>query len=195
LPQQYNSELAEFFGILLGDGSVTRYYTRIYLNLIADKGYEKKIIYLIKKLFLDINICLMNRPKRGTKEIQISSKEVSDYLVKVGFIPKIRSVPGWITKRRSFVKATLRGLFDAEGSIGIKYYKSKKGLRIYKQLTFTNSNKNLLTFVENNLKNLGFSPTKNSKRNIYISNNKDIKKYFAMIGTSNPKLEKKMKIK
>lgn len=137
----------------------------------------------------------MNRPKRGTKEIQISSKEVSDYLVKVGFIPKIRSVPGWITKRRSFVKATLRGLFDAEGSIGIKYYKSKKGLRIYKQLTFTNSNKNLLTFVENNLKNLGFSPTKNSKRNIYISNNKDIKKYFAMIGTSNPKLEKKMKIK
>ena len=194
LPMKYSLELAELFGILLGDGSVTKYYTRIYLNLIADKGYEKQIIYLIKKSFLKINVCLMDRPKRGTKEIQISSKEISDYLIKIGFSPKIRSVPAWITKNCSFTKATIRGLFDTEGSICLKYYKGKKGLQIYKQLTFTNSNKNLLTFIEKNLENMGFSPTKNSNKNIYLSNKKDIEKYFDEIGTNNPKLEKKFKI-
>lgn len=195
LPTTHTIELAEFFGILLGDGSVTKYYTRVYLNLIADKGYEKVVIHLIKKLFSNTKICLMERPKRGTREIQISSIEVCNYFKKIGFIPEVRSIPSWIIENPLFIKATIRGLFDTEGSIGFKKFVGKNGTYIYKQLTFTNKNKPLLDFMQNSLENLNYTPTKNSSRNIYISNKKDIERYFKEIGTSNPKLEKKMKMR
>lgn len=195
LPKKYSADLAELFGILLGDGSVTKYYTKVYLNLIADQGYEKTVILLIKKLFLNIKLCIMERPKRGTREIQISSKEVSDYFIKIGFNPKNRNVPKWILKNKKFKHSCVRGLFDTEGSISIKKFDGKNGTYTYKQLTFTNKNKELLSFVEKTLKEFGFSPTQNSKANIYISNKKDIEKYFDIIGSNNPKLEKKLKIK
>lgn len=195
LPLKHNSELAELVGILLGDGSVEKYYTRIYLNLIADQGYEINVIKLIKNIFPKITLCVMERPKRGTREIQISSKEISDYLFKIGFKPKIREVPSWIRKNNSYTRCAVRGLFDTEGSVGIKYFKGKKGICAYKQLTFTNKNKNLLSFIEESLRKFQFSPTKNSKKNIYLSNKKDIERYFEVIGTNNPKLEKKMKMK
>jgi hypothetical protein len=193
LPIKYTPELAEFFGILLGDGSVTQYYTKVYLNLIADDGYDKRIISLIKKIFPKIKICIMERPKRGTREIQISSRQVSDYFIKIGFYPKIRSIPKWISKNKLFTEYAIRGLFDTEGSIGMKKFNSKNGIVLYKQLTFTNKNKPLLEFIEHSLCKFGYSPTKNSKSNIYISNKKDIDRYFKEIGTSNPKLEKSTK--
>ncbi len=195
LPTKYSIELAEFFGILLGDGSVTKYYTRVYLNLVADNGYEKVIILLIKKLFPNIKLCIMERPKRGTREIQISSTEVSNYFKKIGFSPEVRSIPSWIIENPLFIKATIRGLFDTEGSISFKKFVGKNGTYIYKQLTFTNKNKPLLDFIQNSLQNLNYTPTKNATRNIYISNRKDIERYFKEIGTSNPKLEKKIKIR
>ena len=96
--------------------------------------------------------------------------------------------------KEKFTKRTIRGLFDTEGSVGIKRFQGKNGLYVYKQLTFTNTNKNILKFIESGLTKLDFSPTKNAKKNIYLSNVKDIKKYFEIIGTSNPKLVKKAKM-
>ncbi len=194
LPQSYSSELAEFFGILLGDGSVTKYYTKVHLNLIADKGYEDKVCKLIDKIFSNVNLCIMQRPARGTYEIQISSKEVSDYIFSIGFDPKTRTIPFWIISNVDFTKRTIRGLFDTEGSIGIKKLSGKSKVSIYKQLTFTNKNSNILNFITQSLERLGYKPNKNATRNVYISNAKDIKRYFQDIGTSNPKLEKKLKI-
>lgn len=193
-PKKYSSELAEFFGILLGDGSVTKYYARIYLNMKADSGYSDNISTLIKKIFPKTRISIKIRESRGTEEIQLSSKDLCDYITLIGFDPKVRKIPRWITNNKAFIFATIRGLFDTEGSIGIKKYKTKNEVHVYKQLTFTNKNINILNFVVKSLKDLGFSPTKNPNRNIYISNKKDIEKYFKIIGTKNPKLEKKFKI-
>lgn len=194
-PTKYSTELAELFGILLGDGSVTKYYVKIYLNMKADKGYPQNILKIIKIALPRTKPTVHVRSARGTEEIQISSLDVCNYFKSLGFNPKIRYIPKWIKQNENFIKATVRGLFDTEGSIGIKRFKGKKGLYVYKQLTFTNSNKRILKFVESSLEKLGFSPTKNSRKNIYLSNARDIQKYFEIIGTSNPKLEKKLKIK
>ncbi len=194
-PKIKSVELAELFGILLGDGSVEKYFVKIYLNMIADKGYSKNILKILEVSLPKTRVSIRFRSSSGTEEIQISSKDACDYIRSIGFNPKKREVPRWITNKKKFTIATVRGLFDTEGSIGIKYYKSKNGVKIYKQLTVTNSNKSILSFLENSLVQLGFTPTKNSKKNIYISNKKDIEKYFQIIGTSNPKLEKKMKMK
>lgn len=193
-PQIYSPELAELFGILLGDGSVEKYFTKIYLNRIADKGYMQSILRIIEICLPGVQASVTVRIEKGTEELQISSKDVCDYLRSIGFNPKERTIPDWILNEEKFIIATIRGLFDTEGSIGIKTFKGKNGTYRYKQLTFTNKNLFLLNFVEYYLLKLEFSPTKNSTKNIYISNEKDIKRYFKLIGTSNPKLVKKLKM-
>ena len=195
LPIQYTDKLAELFGILLGDGSVTKYFSKIFLNPIADKGYSKFVEKLCTNLFPGASISHFFRPKNGTEEIQISSKEVSDYLYSIGFNPVKRIVPKWIIAKDYLIKSTIRGLFDTEGSIGIKYFDGKGGKYLYKQLTFTNKNINLLGFIEKQLKNFGYSPTKKSAKNIYLSNTIDINRYSREIGSHNPKIIKKISIR
>lgn len=191
LPKKFSKELAELFGVLLGDGGVERYFVRIYLNRKADRGYPQVLIALIKKLFPDVVVTCLDRPGRGTEEVQVSSVDVCNYLRSIGFDPKQRSVPSWILAHKNFIKATIRGLFDTEGSIGIKNYAGQGGRVQYFQLTVTNKNAHILYFLETELTKLGYKPTKNSQKNIYISNKKDIQRYFTEIGTSNPKLKKK----
>jgi len=179
---------------LLGDGSVTKYFTKIHLNLKVEKEYARFVNNLVSTLFQEVSISVTERPERGMIEVQISSKDVSDYLNEIGFDPRERSIPDWIKNSNQFALATVRGLFDTEGTIGFKFYKGKNGNYFYKQLTVTNINPNILSFVESVLLANGFQPTRKSKKNIYISNKEDIDKYIKEIGSSNSKLTKKLKI-
>ncbi|MBP9802772.1 MAG: hypothetical protein KBD14_00470 [Candidatus Pacebacteria bacterium] len=191
----YSKELAELFGILIGDGSVTKYYTRIYLSAKADKGYSKNILKLVNKVFPLTRVAIKYRKDRGTEELQISSKDISDYFFKLGFKPKARKIPNWIKNNEEFSKSSLRGLFDTEGSISIKKFKGKNKISTYKQLTFTNKNKEIIKFVKITLRKLKLSNSETNGYNVYISNKQNIAKYFQEIGTKNPKLEKKYKMK
>lgn len=190
-PKKFDRDLAELFGILLGDGSVEKYFVRIYLNRKADRGYPQKVMALIRKLFPKVKVTCIDREKRGTEEVQVSSIDVCNFLRKIGFDPKLRTIPDWISENTEFTKAVIRGLFDTEGTISVKFYHGNSGICIYKQLTVTNKNKNILFFLEQGLRNLGYRPTKNSEKNIYISNREDIERYFLEIGTSNPKMQRK----
>lgn len=195
ISSKHSVDIAEFFGILLGDGSVTKYYSKVYLNAEADVDYAPFVKELATKLFVGASVTYQKRPAEGTLEIQISSKVVCDYLRSLGFDAKKRIIPLWIIKNRDYAKAVVRGLFDTEGSVGIKYFRGKNGNYLYKQLTVTNKNKNILGFLEKYLKIFGYKPTNNSWKNIYISNRLDIEKYFNNIGSHNPKIINKIKIK
>jgi hypothetical protein len=192
LPSKKTILLAELFGILLGDGGVERYFMRIYLNRVADRGYEIYIRKMLETLFPGVRVSIWDRPLRGTTEIQISSIGVCEYLRSIGFDAKNRTIPDWVFTKPSFIKAVIRGLFDTEGHMSIKNYQAQKRLSRYGQLTVTNKNKNILVFLEDQLSFLRYFPTKNSQKNIYISNKKDIERYFQEIGSSNPKLLKKL---
>lgn len=192
LPTSHSVDLAELFGILLGDGSVATYYAKVYLNVYSEGGYAVFIQRLFQKLFPGSTVTRIKREARGTWEVQLSSKEACDYLKKIGFDPKIRDIPSWIWNNQGLITATIRGLFDTEGTVGIKYVKGKKENVFYRQLTVTNSNKNILYFLEKALTQKGFRPTKNSRKNIYISNRLDIQRYLDDIGSHNPKLLKKL---
>ena len=194
-PLEHSVDVAEFFGILLGDGSVTKYYSKVYLNAKADINYAPFVKELAHKLFVGASVTFQKRPGEGTLEMQISSRTVCDYLRSLGFDAKKRIVPFWIIQNKDYVKATVRGLFDTEGSVGIKYFRGKNGNYIYKQLTVTNKNKNILSFISKSLIALGFSPTINSNKNIYISNLKDIERFVREINLHNPKLINKIAFK
>lgn len=195
LPSKYSPDLAEFIGVLLGDGHTTKYYVQIFLNSIADADYVLYILSLSKQLFPGSSVTNRKRISEGVTMVQISAKDVSDYLLSIDFNPKIKYIPYWILQKEEYRRATVRGLFDTEGSIGFKYFKGKTGDYFYKQLTFTNKNKYILKFVEETLSLQGYNVTKNSNKNIYISNRLHIEKYFQEIGTNNPKLSRKNQIK
>ena len=192
LPAKRSVELAELFGILLGDGSVEKYYTKVYLNLSLENEYAAFVRQLSEKLFSGATITVRKRPGRGTVEVQISSKSVSDYLISAGFNPKTRTVPLWISDKQDFSVASVRGLFDTEGTVGHKKYLGKGGAYLYKQLTFTNTKASLRSFVVTTLAKKGFHPTTSTRNNVYISNKLDITRYLSHIGTNNPKLLKKL---
>ena len=194
LPKEFNASLVEFMGILFGDGHVSKYFVKIYLNAVADRDYVPFVMELAKSLFHGASITVRFNKKDSTNEIQISSIVVANYLKKIGFnLP--RQIPEWINHDIDFLKAFIRGLFDTEGSVGFKKFNGRNGKYLYKQLTFTSRNNNLLSFIPKNLANFRIKSTTTSRKNIYISNSEDIKKFLMEIGLHNPKLIKKILIK
>ncbi len=194
LPKKFSNDLAELYGILLGDGTLTKYYIQVYLNITSDKMYIPYVLQLARKLFPESPVTTFPVPHNSVNIVQISSTDVCNFFKKIGFDRKIRSIPKWIINNKEFTKATLRGIFDTEGSVGIKYFKGKNGNYFYKQVTFTNKNENILNFIEKSLELLDYKPTKNSTKNIYISNRLQIEKFAIEIGSSNPNKANKIMI-
>lgn len=57
----YDKLLAEFVGICLGDGCVSKYQTGITLNEVADKKYIPYVIHIIDLLFPNIKIAIIKK--------------------------------------------------------------------------------------------------------------------------------------
>lgn len=187
LPNQ-NTDLAEFIGICLGDGYVSKYQTAIKLNSVSDKNYIPYVLNLITKLFQGAGISLMSNRYENSTDIRINSKIVAEFLKKMGIIPKAKIIPIWILSDARYMQACIRGLIDTEGSISFKKYFSKNGIKIYKQLNFRNYDIKIMKFVRNNLISIGLNPTMTLKKSLYLSNDKSISIYRDKIGFNNPKL-------
>ncbi len=180
-------DLAEFIGICLGDGCASKYQVSVTLNSIADKDYAQYVFSLSKSLFPGATISLIKRTDENSVTIRINSRIVSDFIKTMGIISNAKYVPLWILVNEKYRYACVRGLFDTEGSISFKKYKSKRGIMIYKQLNFRNTDMSLMTFVRDNLVNLGLKPTMTLRTSLYLSNDKSISAFRELVGFGNPK--------
>lgn len=187
--------LAEFIGICLGDGYASGYQVGITLNFTADRIYILYVENLARNLFPGATFSVIKRKRENAIDIRINSKTVVTFLKGMGIISNAKEVPGWILKKEGYTRACVRGLFDTEGSISFKLYKSRKGISVYKQLNFRNANMILMKFVKDSLVNLGLKPTMTMKRSLYLSNHESIDTYREKVGFSNPKLLEKSFIK
>lgn len=187
LPEPSN-DLAEFVGICLGDGCVTKYQVSITLNTIADSSYIPYVINLSKKLFPKITISLVRKGKFKAVDIRLNSSKVSKFLYDMGLVPHHKKVPHWIQSKLSYKKACVKGLFDTEGSSSQKRYQAKSGSKIYYQLNFRNYDKTVMRFVRDLLLEIDLKPTITLTRSLYISNLKDVNTYLKMVGSGNPKI-------
>ncbi|MCX5712779.1 MAG: hypothetical protein NTY47_06970, partial [Candidatus Omnitrophica bacterium] len=109
-------ELAEFIGIMLGDGGMTDYQINITFNTQTDKEYGIYINKLLKRLFL-ISPVTINTNCDNADRIIASSKNLVQFLqekgLKIGNKVKQRvDVPVWVLKNKNYVKSCLRGLID-----------------------------------------------------------------------------------
>lgn len=184
---EHSEQLAELIGICLGDGTAWGHQVSITLNSIADKKYIPHVKSLAEQLFPGVTVSLIKR-KVNAVDVRITSKIVTEFLKENGIVSHAKSIPQWIIDNPRYVNACIRGLFDTEGSISFKIYESRKGLSLYKQLTFRNTNSTLIKFVRDNLLILGLRPTMTLNRSLHISNNKSIQAFCQTIGFSNPKL-------
>lgn len=198
--------LAEFYGAMLGDGNShrTKYYeTRekkrgVYvIRIVGDSRLDRKyhleyLKPLIERLF-NINMRVKFHIVKNVMFIEAYGIRLVEFLEKKGFPPgdKIKNnlgIPGWIKNNKNYLKSCLRGLYDTDGSV----YKLT-GQNSH-QICFTNANQRLLTDVRDSLLSLGINCSKISYRDIYITKKSELRKFLKLIGFSNDRHLKKVKM-
>lgn len=181
IPDSYSADLAEFVGILLGDGGINP--TQIHVT-INDR--ETLYILFIKRLIQRIfGIEARAMPKKNVRaqDIYFGSTAAVRYFLKMGLahnkVKQQVSIPKWIFSSPAYQKACLRGLIDTDGSV----CKLKFGV----QISFTNRSMPLLRGAQQIFRGLSYHPSKISCYRFYLTKRQDLLKYSSEIGFSNPK--------
>ena len=188
----FSEKLAEFVGIILGDGSIGKSQISITLHSEDDKEYSKFVVNLIKKLFnVYVGICYRKDSEATT--YNISRTELIHFCIeKLGLKQgnKIRQqidIPNWIKQNRLYSITCVRGLVDTDGCIFNHSYKVDGKVYNYKKLSFTSYSKPLRYSVSKIMKDNGLNPRLAQGRDIRLDSIKDMQKYFQIIGSHNPK--------
>lgn len=196
-PHAFSSNLAEFVGILLGDGGITNTQCFVTLNGEVDRDYGIFLSEFWAKLFGE-------KPKlykhKNDKAITYYYNGVSfvEYLISIGLLKgnKVKqqvSVPSWILSSLHYRIACLRGLIDTDGGVFIHRYRVNNKRYMYRKLCFTNRSLPLLTFVNDTMISLGFSAklidnVENKK--VWLYNSAEIERYYRIVGSNNSRLLK-----
>jgi hypothetical protein len=185
-----SAELAECIGILMGDGGISAYQVTVTLHHVDDLEYAAFVSGLIERLF-KVTPRIYHVPRNSVNNITVSRKELVQYLHELGLpignkVKQQLDMPLWIREDRRFAIACLRGLVDTDGCIFTHIYRVKGTNYSYKKLSFTSASKPLLRTVNTLLEELGFHP-RIAKTDVRLDRIEDMKLYFSMVGTHNPK--------
>ena len=180
IPNKRSEDLAEFFGIMLGDGHVSHFQVVVSLGN-KEEIYAEHVSMLIKKIFkTNAKISLRST---GYRDVYLGSVDITSWLLKQGLVSnKVKSqvdVPSWVFSKNNFIKGFLRGFFDTDGSV----YKLRYGV----QISFCNRSLPILKSLQLMLKKLRYNPSSVSLYNLYLTRRGDIERFFKEIKPSNHK--------
>ena len=185
-PKQIDERLAEFIGLLAGDGHVSRinYEISVTCHKKLDKDY---IINRVSKLFLDLftmNVTIRESKKNNVIRCSVHSKLLSEYLTTNFLIPRGKKkgklhIPTQIKTEKELLIPYIRGLFDTDGSI---YCRRKKSLVV----SIASRDPVFLNEVKNALTKLGYSASVSGK-NLYIYNQEQVQRFMFEVKPSNVK--------
>lgn len=183
----FSSKLAEFFGIMLGDGHISRGQIWIFIHNGTEKEYVPYVKKLLESLF-QIEAGVHYRKKEDMMNVFISSVDLIKFLKTKGLYAtnKVKEqvkLPPWILKKDSYKKSFLRGFFDSDGSI--------YGLKFGVQMAFCNFSVPLLKTTREILLNLKYHPSKISSHKIYLTKKTDLYRYAKEVRFGNFKHIKK----
>lgn len=187
-----NEMLAEFVGIMLGDGGI--YENKNVSQIRITGNSEKEMNYFVNFLkpivenLFGFSPTITLRKSERTIVLRINSVEVTKFLISCGIISgnKVKNqigVPMWIKSEKSLMKSCLRGLIDTDGSI----YRMKPQWPNLFQLSFKNNSKRLLQDVRDIFVALGFHPSKIFGNRLVLTRQIEIDMYFKDIGSNNLK--------
>lgn len=208
LPEKPSEDLAEFMGILTGDGYMN-FYPEKYAYVIEISGHSKKdleyhethIKVLMKHLF---NILPRSIVKKGqqSRYLCLMSKGVFNFLLKIGFKKGKKEsigIPRWIKTNEKYARSFIRGLADTDCSLCIK--KRYKSRPYYPVISIVSKSKKLLSEVHTLLKTFGFTvgnlmrEERKDKRGyndsvvfrVSLNGDKNLVRWMQIIGFKNPK--------
>jgi len=185
-----SKKLAEFFGILYGDGYLINrgriHRIGITLNLKEDLFYAKYVKKLIEDLF-NLKPTIKHREKYGSLEIIIHSKIIANFILSFDFPSGYKKdklkIPSWIIENKIFLKAFLRGVFDTDGSL----FFAKRGTykrNEYPVIEIKIHDKIFINQLEISLKSLGFDCIR-AENKVQLNGKSWMEKWMDEIGTKN----------
>jgi len=185
-----SKELAEFAGIMIGDGGITKNQVTITLHYKDDREYGEFVIALIKNLF---NVPVGTSRYQSAMKYNISRTKLVRFCVeKLGLkqgnkIKQKVDIAAGVKQNKLYSITCVRGLIDTDGCIFTHCYKVNGKWYSYKKLAFTSYSKPLRQSVFNILKNNGLNPRLAANRDVRLDSIKDMNRYFQIIGSHNPK--------
>lgn len=191
---KHSVHLAEFFGIMLGDGGINNpWQATITLNAIKDRLYALYIKKMVKDLFGVVPSSFVYKT-RDALRILANGVSLVDFLVSEG-LPrgnKLRAglaIPAWILKKREYSYACVRGLVDTDGCMFIHTH-SVAG-KVYKNigLTFSSRSPELIGQVAAILEKSGIMPHVHLRgTDIYVYRKDAVERYLKIFGSSNVRI-------
>src|SRR3989344_2857994 len=186
VPKRRSAHLAEFFGVMLGDGHLSP--TQVTVSLGTKDEYADFLVKLFKKVFSIEAKVMVNG--RKYKTVYFGSTEAVRWLRSQGLVSnKVRaqvSIPEWIFERTTYSRAALRGLLDTDGSI----YLLASGRM---QVSFCNHSLPLLVSVRRLFECLDFHPSRVSGYNVFLTRKAEIGRLYREVGFNNLKHRKRYK--
>ena len=154
LPKDYNPKLAEFLGILTGDGYINIY--KKYNNIIeiaghSESDYEYLSVYvtnLIKNLF-NITPKIIIKKGQNSMYLRIMSKGLVNYLINIGFKKGRKNqigIPKWILKNDENFCSFVKGLADTDFSL-VLLNRNQKNFKYYPRISLRSKSKILVKLV------------------------------------------------
>ncbi|MEK7651550.1 MAG: LAGLIDADG family homing endonuclease [Patescibacteria group bacterium] len=173
-----SSELAEFYGTMLGDGCIEKFARTEKLS-VSFNSKETQHIRHVKKMISDIFL------KEPAAQIRNYSHCINLTLYQKNLSSRLKfptgekqlhplGIPHWIRENEKFLIKCLKGLFETDGDWVID---KKYGMNVMK---FTNVIPELLKDVHKSLIGLGFTAHL-GKRRVTISRKSETKKFAEMI--------------
>lgn len=190
-----DKELAEFLGILLGDGNLNKSSNCITIvgSLEELDYYNRTVIPLIGSLF-EVKPKLRHRNDRNAIYIDFNSKQVMNYLSKeLGLVrgnKRYAHVPEIVKSNAESIPHFLRGLFDTDGCF--KFSKQTSQKNYYPRIQFCFSDAPFVHEVKGLLEKMRFNigMWKDSRFNglifYQISGSDNLEKWMSLIGSNNP---------
>lgn|SRR3989338_5486125 len=190
---QLSGSLAEFIGIMLGDGGIrSRWQATISFNGRDDRAHAAWICRLVQDLFSIAPAYSLGK-QMSTANLVVSSVALVEFLVSCG-VPrghKIRNgvaIPAWILESPSYRNACVRGLMDTDGSVYAHRYRVNGVEYRYPKLCFSSASPPLMNDVSRILGDEGYRfRIRRDGLCLYLEGQHDVDRYFSEIGTHNPR--------
>ncbi len=186
-----SKSLAELTGILIGDGGITSHQVSVYVNSVTDIQYGEYIAKLIQQLF-GVQPSIRYRRNRNCMIIAVSSVRMVECLKSLGLsqgnkLKQGLDIPKWVLQKPAYIKACLRGIFDTDGCIFQETHRINNKKYSYPRIAIVSASPTLRKTIFKCFSSLGFKPKIRGNRSVNLEKLEDIKRYFTIVGTSNPK--------
>lgn len=193
-----SENLAEFTGIMLGDGSITPRQVIVTVHYQDDREYSLFIRQLMYQLF-GVLPTRSIKPKRSVATITISRTKLVQYCRSIGLVigNKIKQqidIPAWIFTQARFQRACIRGLMDTDGCIYGERHTIRGKQYCYPRLSLVSASAPLRQSALRMLKELDFSPKIRNNRSVQLESKEDIIRYFTLIQSHNSKHLRRWKV-